>query len=209
MFDDKYLKEVMQGVLGTPSITYYEARKAYFKLTKAKADAESLQSMDLSHDRVKGGTPMDMTDNVSRILDAEATYDAAKTRYFASIMSLRHYLARARQLNLMTKTQARLWLKYYIKGKGSITYKALANSEGMTADQVFDRIQRKQAKQIFLDAVKSVIEDAEWDDPQLNDAVADEQSMLVFNEPSVTVHVDYNNQPIIYNYELNNPNRVN
>lgn len=209
MFDDKYLKEVMQGVLGTPSITYYEARKAYFRLTKAKANAEAMHSTDLSHDRVQGGHPLDMTDNVSQILEAETAYDAAKTHYFVSIMSLRHYLARARQLNLMDKTQARLWLKYYLKGKGSISYKALGNTEGMTSDQVFNRIQRREVKQIFLDAVKSVLEDAEWDDPQIDDAITEEQSLLVSNEHPIIIHTDYNSEPIIYNYELNNPNRVN
>ena len=167
--------------------------------------------MDLSHDRVQGGTPHDMTDNVSRILDAEAKYDAAKTRYFASILSLKHYLARARQLNLMDKTQAHLWLKYYLKGEGSISLKALADSEGLSLNRVDYLVRRKRARQAFADAVKSVLDDIDWYDPTLEDfywSSIHDDGCSEYAPHFADNWLGYN-IPIVYNYELNNPIRVN
>ena len=82
-------------------------------------DEEAVDGMRLSHDKVTGGQPPMMEDQMSAIIDAEETVRHLWLVYLAARGSFLYCLDRAARVMGFTAYQCKLWKMYYL-GEGQL-----------------------------------------------------------------------------------------
>lgn len=145
-----------------PGRAWLDVRAARFNLERARAAAEGVTGLRYDTDKVKGGTPRVMADNVATMLEAEEKLEAAKNRYNCAALSFKHVIERALALSVFDETQAKLWWDYYRRGGGTVSLQKLADENGLTKRRVQYLIKDWRAVGAFRWAVKSVISDIDW-----------------------------------------------
>lgn len=173
---EKDIKAWVDEFMNAPGRAWLEVRAARFDLERAQANAEGVNSIRYDKDKVKGGSPRGMADNVESVLEAETKMATAMARYNCAALSLKHILERARALSVFDETQAQLWWQYYRRGCGSVSLQKLANANGLTKRRVQYLLKDWRAVGAFRWAVESVLGDIDWSelDEFLDDAMATE-----------------------------------
>jgi hypothetical protein len=161
---DKDLTAWVAELRDAPGRAWQDVRAARFGLERAQANAEGVKSVRYDTDKVQGGTPRGMAENVETVMEAEEKLASAMTRYNCAALSFKHVLERARALSVFDELQANLWWEYYRRGSGHVSLQKLATKNGLTKRRVQYLLKDWRAVGSFKWAVESVIGDIEWDE---------------------------------------------
>lgn len=139
-----------------PRLAYAAWMSARMHVIRLRARAEQIGGMRLSHDKVTGGQPLMMEDQVSAILEAEETVKHLWLVYLAARGSFLYCLDRAARIRGFTAYQCKLWKMYYL-GEGH-NLQEIADMMHETKDRIYYLITHVKAQTAWCQAVEYVIE---------------------------------------------------
>ena len=139
-----------------PRLAYAAYQSARMHVVMLRTRAEGLGGMRLSKDKVTGGQPLMLEDQVSAIMDAEETVRHLWLVYLAARGSFLYCLDRAARVMGFTAHQCKLWKMYYL-GEGH-TMQEIADTVNEAKGSVWYLITSVKAQTAWCRAVEYVIE---------------------------------------------------
>ena len=139
-----------------PRLAYAAYMSAKMHVVMLRTRAEGMGGMRLSKDKVTGGQPLMLEDQVSAIMDAEETVRHLWLVYLAARGSFLYCLDRAAKVVGFTAHQCKLWKMYYL-GEGH-TMQEIADTVNEAKGSVWYLITSVKAQTAWCRAVEYVIE---------------------------------------------------
>lgn len=163
MSDNEAVDRMMQSALNIatqPRLAYAEWCDARMEVTRLRAKAEGIGGMRLSHDKVTGGQPPMMDDEVAAIIEAEEKVSCLWRLYRYTVSIFNRCLDRAVTLGKFSTAQREAW-KLYFGGE----YRSLQDVADLmmtSKGKVTWLVDSVKAKTTWCQTVDSVINECDY-----------------------------------------------
>ena len=139
-----------------PRLAYEAYMSAKMHVVWLRTRAEGMGGMRLSKDKVTGGQPLLLEDQVSAIIEAEEMVKHLWLVYLAARGCFLYCLDRAARVMGFTAYQCKLWKMYYL-GEGH-NLQEIADMMHETKDRVYYLVTHVRAQTAWCQAVEYIIE---------------------------------------------------
>ncbi len=139
-----------------PRVAYEEWKEAELKVQQLKSRAEGIYGMSPMQDRVTGGTPTMMDDQVMAVLAAKEEAYYLKQTYYAARSGFLHCLDRAMRVSGFSDYQCAIWKLYYTGEERSL--QQIADLMRTTKSRVQYLLTSVKAQAKWCKAIEYIIE---------------------------------------------------